>query len=129
MKKPSIKSAKAKAWKAFSIYIRTKYSKDGICECFTCGVHKPIKEMQASHGVGSRCNGVLFLEEIVRPCCYGCNVCKKGNYEIFIPKLIELYGFDGYQEFVKLRNKPKKYTIPDLQDIEKYYKEALNGLS
>lgn len=129
MPKLSLKGQKKRTWSMFSKYIRTKYGNgDGTCTCFTCGTTKPLKEMQAGHGVGGRTNGVLFLEEVVRPQCYGCNIGRGGNYEVFIPKLIELYGMDGYQEFVRMKNTPKKYTIMDLQDLYNEYKEAIDGL-
>lgn len=129
MKKISLKGAKLKAWRAFSIYIRTKYSEDGICTCFTCDKELPIKEMQCGHGIGGRTNAILFCEEAVRPQCYSCNCgYSKGKYEIFVPKLIELYGLDGYNELVKLKRTTVKYTVPDFLDIEKEYKQALEDL-
>jgi hypothetical protein len=127
MKKKSLKKVKAKTWKAFSQYIRHKYSNDGMCECFTCGCVKPIKEMQAGHGVSGRTNGVLFLEEVCRPQCMACNIFKGGMYEVFIPKLIDIYGRDGYDEFVKLKNTPIKFTIGELEDMEKEYKDFITN--
>jgi len=123
MGKVTLKSQKKRTWTAFSKYIRTKYSTDGICECFTCGVQKPIKEMQAGHGVSGRTNGVLFLEEVVRPQCVACNMFKGGMYEVFIPKLIDLYGRDGYEEFVRLKNTPRKFTIDELKEMEEEYSD------
>lgn len=99
-----------------------------MCECFTCGTVKPIKEMQAGHGVSGRTNGVLFLEEVVRPQCVSCNMFKGGMYEVFIPKLIDLYGRDGYEEFVQMKNTTVKFTIPELEDMETYYKEQLEAV-
>jgi hypothetical protein len=126
--KLTLKGAKKKAWTAFSLYIRTKYSKDGMCTCFTCDREYPIKEIQAGHGVPGRSNSVLFLEEIVRPQCPGCNVFQAGRYDVFIPKLIEMYGLDGYKEFQRMKNDTKKLTINDFLDIEREYKEALDDL-
>ncbi len=126
-RKKSLKSVKKKAWSTFSKYIRTKYSKDGMCGCFTCGRQKPIKEIQCGHGVSGRSNGVLFLEEVCRPQCYGCNVGQGGMYEVFIPKLIELYGMDGYQEFVRMKNTPVKFTIPELEDMMEEWNDYLEN--
>lgn len=128
MKKQKLSTVKKKVWTVFSKYIRHKYSKDGMCECFTCGTVKPIKEMQAGHGVSGRTNGVLFLEEVVRPQCVSCNMFKGGMYEVFIPKLIDLYGRDGYEEFVQMKNTTVKFTIPELEDMETYYKEQLEAV-
>ena len=125
----SLKTQKKKTWQAFSKYIRHKYSNgDGTCACYTCGTVKPIGEMQAGHGLSGRTNAKLFLEEIVRPQCVACNMFKGGMYEVFVPKLIELYGLDGFNDFVRLKNTTVKYTISELEDMEKQYKEATNEL-
>ena len=84
--------------------------------------------MQAGHGISGRTNAILFLEEIVRPQCVACNMFKCGMYEVFVPKLIELYGLDGFNDFVRLKNTAVKYTISELEDMEKQYKEATNEL-
>jgi hypothetical protein len=60
--KEKVKKAKAREKKkvSFSVlvkvldalvskYIRTKYSKDWICECVSCWVKKPIAEMHNAH--------------------------------------------------------------------------------
>ena len=119
MPKPTLKSQKKKTWTAFSRYIRQKYSLDGENgECFTCGCVKPWKELQAGHGISGRTNAILFLEEIVRPQCVACNMFKGGMYEVFVPKLIDLYGRDGFDEFVRLKNTTVKFTIDELKEME-----------
>ena len=118
MAKIGLKAQKKRTWKAFSKYIRTKYSDGENCECFTCGTVKPWKEMQAGHGISGRTNAILFLEEIVRPQCVACNMFKGGMYEVFVPKLIDLYGREGFDEFVRLKNTTVKYTIAQLKEME-----------
>jgi hypothetical protein len=51
-KKTPLAEEKEKAWKAFSLYIRTNSVRDGLLECYTCGVKKDIKLMSAGHGIG-----------------------------------------------------------------------------
>ena len=103
------KRLKDKAWKLFSQYIRRKYSDSlGNCSCFTCGVIKPWKELQCGHGISGRQNYVLFLEEVCRPQCYGCNVGRGGNYEIFIPKLLDTYTKRQFEIWVAESRKPMK---------------------
>ena len=118
-----MKKLKTKAWSLFSQYIRRKYSdKLGNCECFTCGIVKPWKEMQCGHGISGRGNFVLFLEEVCRPQCYGCNVGRGGNYEVFIPKLIDLYTKEQYEAWVAESRRPFKRTRADylelIEDLE-----------
>lgn len=44
--------------------------------------------MQAGHAIGGRTGAVLLDEEIIRPQCYRCNVALRGNYPVFVTKLI-----------------------------------------
>jgi len=122
LKKLTLKSSKAKAWKAFSLHIRTLNSVDGVNECYTCGHVFPIKILQAGHGLGGRNNAVLFLEDIVKPQCVGCNIFANGRYPVFTRKLIEELGLDRYDEIVKQSNKIIKYTVEDYQAIYEKYK-------
>ena len=113
-----IKRLKDKAWKLYSVYIRRKYSdKLGYAQCFTCGTVKPYKELQCGHGISGRGNFVLFLEEVCRPQCYGCNVGRGGNYEVFIPKLIDFYTQAQYEKWVQESRKPMKRTKADYQQL------------
>ena len=109
------KRLKDKAWKLFSQYIRRKYSNDdGTCQCFTCGkIYPSYKDLQCGHGIGGRNNAVLYEELVCRPQDYSCNVGKRGNYEIFIPKLIREIGQIRYEELVRASNRPLKRTKQD----------------
>ena len=114
---------KTRTWKLFSEYIRRKHADcDGICVCFTCGVRKPWKEIQAGHGISGRGNFVLFLEEVVKPQCSTCNVLKGGNYEIFVLALCDMYTRKQYEKWVIESRKPLKIGIGDyealIQDLE-----------
>jgi hypothetical protein len=132
MPKKKVKSKKwykDKAWNACSRYIRQKYSVDGFCECFTCGLKMPWQQAQAGHGVSGRSNGVLFLEEVIRPQCMPCNVFKHGAYEVFIPKLIELYTLEGFKEFERMKHQVKPLSKQDFQDIEADYEDRIRQLS
>ena len=73
------------------------------------------KEMQAGHGISGRGNYVLFLEEIVRPQCYQCNVGRNGRYEVFVPKLIDLYTREQYDHWVSESCKPVKISIAEYE--------------
>lgn len=131
-RKPTIKSLKRKANTLFSQYIRRKYAdKYGNCTCFTCGSVMPIESIQCGHGISGRGNFVLFLEEVCRPQCYGCNVGRGGNYEVFIPKLIDLYTKKQYEAWVVESRKPWKRTKADyldlIEDLQNKLEEIGNG--
>lgn len=124
----NVSKTKAKAWSAFSLYIRTKYAdEDGLVACYTCGKRAEIKNMQAGHGIGGRNNAVLFMEDIVKPQCMGCNVFGRGQYARFTRKLIDELGMDRYDEIVKDSNKTVKYKLADYMEIEEKYRSLLGG--
>lgn len=129
-KKVSISKLKKKTWALFSQYIRQKYAdKNGYGNCYTCGKRAMWKNLQAGHGIGGRHNFVLFMEEVVRPQCSGCNLWGGGRYSIFAEKLIREYGAKKYAELVFQSNKPKQFKIYELEAICDIYKHKLSDIS
>lgn len=122
-KKQTLKRLKDLAWKEFSKYIRTKYSKNGYCKCVTCGKIAPIKEMQAGHFVSGRTNSVLFDEDLVRPQCFGCNYGQGGEYARYFLyfKKCEGKSDEELEEYLNRKHKIVKYTPQDLIDIRNKY--------
>lgn len=126
-KKPiTVSYAKGKAWHAFSEYIRRKYAdEEGYVQCYTCTTRKPWKLMQAGHGISGRNNGVLFLEQVVRPQCMACNVFARGRYQVFTFKLIKELGMEEYERLNTIARKTVQYKVYQYQDIEDEYKQRL----
>ena len=120
--KPSKSSAKKKAWSACSKYVRNLHSRDGICTCYTCGVSKPISDMQAGHAIQGRGNSILFETDGIRPQCPGCNVWQGGRLDVFIPKLIDEIGRERYDELLALKSKSVKFSIEELKGLETKFK-------
>lgn len=85
-------------------------------------------EAQASHAIGGRHNAVLFDEEIIRPCCVGCNVFLRGNYQVFITKLIEENGFAWWQAKLAASKMTIKYSRADLEAKIESYKARLRAV-
>ena len=128
-----MKTAKAKAkvlaWTAFSKYIRQKgVREDGMIKCYTCGKRKDFKEMSAGHGIGGRNGAILFLEEIVKPQCAGCNIFGRGQYQVFTRKLIDELGLTRYDEIVTESRIIKKFTVADYMAIEDTYKKKVDEI-
>ena len=125
MKKPTLKRAKERAWNACSKYVRHKHSRAGLCTCYTCGVSKPVSDMQAGHAIQGRGNSILFETDGIRPQCAGCNVWQGGRLDVFIPRLIDEIGRERYDELLALKSKPKSFTVDELLEIESEYKQKL----
>jgi hypothetical protein len=125
MKYQTIPKLKKKVWTLFSLYIRHKYSKNGMCQCFTCYVVKPIKEMQAGHFV-SRMYGATFIDERnVHPQCSKCNILLKSNPDAYALNLQRKYGNDIIEILHKKSRKPFKFDRNELLKSIEELKERL----
>ena len=132
-KKPTLKSAKGKAWKMFSSYIRlrdclatTGDKNTGIC--FTCGQEFPYKELQAGHFISGRSNAVLFDEEITVGQCAKCNIWLGGNYLPFTLKMLDLHGREWVEAKQILKHQVLKRSVEDYQQLEEKYKKKVTDL-
>lgn len=129
---PSIKAAKNKAWKVFAEYIRLRDANaQGYCYCISCGVARYWKGdgMQAGHLIPSRCNNILFDEELVHAQCAMCNF-NSGEQVAFWRGLKEKMGYDDskFDEFKNRKNLIKKYSYADYQEIIDTYTDKIIGL-
>lgn len=117
LKKQSVSILKKKADAVFSKYIRHRDSENGFCECFTCGIQKPISQMQAGHFVSRAVNKLRFDEFNVHAQCYSCNVMKHGDLYTYAKKLDEFHG-DGTAEMLHAqRFETHKFTTEELLGI------------
>jgi len=116
MRKPTLKSARKRAWQAFSEWVRRK----GIC--YTCGARKEPSDMHAGH---FRHNKLDFDAMNVKCQCKKCNTYLSGNLGIFGVNLIREYGQEAIDDLIMRSNQPHKYTIEELLDIEDKYKNLL----
>lgn len=128
-KKKSLSALKKQAWDLLSRVIRTESAaKDGYCQCYTCGKMLEFKDAQAGHAIGGRHNAVLFDEEILRCQCMACNVFKRGNYQVFITRLIEENGFDWWLTKLAQLRETIKYNRCDLESKIDLYKARLKEI-
>lgn len=125
-KKPTTGSLKKKAWREFSIFIRTRRADaEGLVACCTCGVKKEWKAMQAGHFIAGRLNSNLFDERGCHPQCSLCNVVKHGNGPMYYKFMRATYGEAVIDELLQQNEVTKKWQPGELQEIfEKY--QALN---
>tara|TARA_R100000655_G_scaffold68955_1_gene107198 strand:+ start:205 stop:588 length:384 start_codon:yes stop_codon:yes gene_type:complete len=113
----------------FSKYIRWYYADaNGYVECFTCGVTKPVKEMQCGHFQSRRHYATRWLSDNCRVQCVKCNMFEQGQQFIFGNKLKAEIGEDKFDEVIQLSKTSVKRTKQDYEDLIKYYKDELNKL-
>ncbi len=131
VKKVSLKTARNKAWKVFSEYIRRKYAiTNGNVYCCTCNWVGPWQESQAGHFVDGRNNSVLYDERLIHVQCVRCNVFLKGNkvvYTVFMMKKY-LLTIDQIKEFDELKHKSRPMKAFEHLEIYDKYKKLLESL-
>lgn len=122
------KRTKDRAWKYFSLYIRTRdciKTSNGFKDqgaCVTCGDFFPIGELQAGHAIAGRNNSILFDERLVNAQCRGCNGYGGGKPAEYSVWYIKRYGEKDWEKKVALSHTERKYTTVELDEIAKKYK-------
>lgn len=120
---------KEKAWKMCSRYIRLKdVDLNGNNTCYTCSSMKPYKQMQAGHGIAGRGNAILFVEDILRPQCVGCNIFQHGRHDVFVYKLTKELGQERMDYLMSLKHTTLDYTKEDYEELYERYKRLVENL-
>lgn len=116
-KEQSISQLKKRADAVFSIWIRNRDS--GIC--FTCGVQKPVAQMQNGHYVSRAHNSLRYDERNCHCQCVSCNVFRHGNMDTYALRLQEKYGPTILQDLDREKKKIKQLTKEELHAIINQY--------
>jgi len=128
-KKSPLKLAKDKAWTAFSKYIRLRDSLRTTgtidrCICVTCGREFPSFGkgcIHAGHWLGGRHGLNLFSEQGCHAQCMGCNMIGAGQQVKYTAFMLEHYGHEVMDRIVRTANTPYKWTVDELEEIERKY--------
>lgn len=125
MRKPSIKSAKTRAWRAISKFIRKRDKK-----CVTC---KTAPATQAGHykhnsdkpnkQLGG--NMLWYDPRNLAGQCTRCNCYNSGELDKYAIYLEEKYGHGILQELQMSYNKPYKWTIDEIIGVAIHYEELI----
>lgn len=119
----SVSSLKKRLDAVFSLWIRNRDR--GVC--YTCGVQKPIKQMQNGHYI-SRSHSNTRYDELNCHCqCVACNVFKHGNMDAYAFNLMEEFGGGILQELNKRKQVIKQFTKNELQELITKYSTIPNG--
>lgn len=108
-----------KVWKLMSEYVRR--SENGVC--FTCGIKKDWREMDAGHFIHKDCLDYDFVN--IHCQCSRCNRFMHGNLGEYAIRLINKYGKKRIEKLRMKGNQIKKFTIKELDDIERELKAML----
>jgi hypothetical protein len=104
------------AWKAVSLYVRTKSG--GIC--YTCERKYDISKLNAGHFIEKIGNAAIYFDfRNLKAQCFSCNRMLHGNKAVYSLKLIEEYGPDIIKDLHKLAQKAKRWTKGELKQIQR----------
>jgi hypothetical protein len=127
-----ITKLKKQADSEFSKYIRHRDGKkingEFFTECITCGVWKPLKQMQNGHFVSRACNKLRYDEENCNGQCYSCNVMKHGDQYEYAKQIDLKYGEGTAEALHSKRHITHKLTKDELEGIIRESKDYIAGL-
>lgn len=121
--KAPISKLKAKLWKVFSEYIRTRDK--GIC--FTCGRKAEGSGYHAGHFISKSVGGIAlyFHPENVRGQCYNCNINLGGNQWEYGQKL----GPETVTKLHAIKNgPPQKWDAVRYETEIQWYRQLLSEM-
>ena len=110
---------------AMSDYIRER---DNFI-CCTCGKHGNNKTIDNGHFIGRKYWIWRYDERNGNAQCKRpCNKDLSGNWPEYYDFMVKKYGQSVVDELINGKHKMALYTIPDLLEIEQYYKDKLKEL-
>lgn len=121
--KSEMSKAKAKAWTAFSKWIRERDN----YTCITCGKEGKGSFMHAGHYISRKHQATLFDPQNCHAQCMNCNVWGYGNTGVYTLKLKEKYGEGIIEELVFKSQQIKQFTTKELEEIAEQYKPPVQG--
>ena len=127
-KKPTRSKLIKKLDKVFSLYIRQRYAKNEIAQCFTCGKKDHYKRLQCGHFQSRKYYSTRWDEINCQVQCAGCNVFKYGEQFVFGKNLDMEFG-EGCSESLFYKAKQiTKYSTNDIKELITKYTLLINDL-
>lgn len=128
MRKTSRKTLVKKLDQAFSLYIRLRYAKNEIAECYTCGKKDHYKRLQCGHFMSRKHYATRWDEDNCQVQCYSCNVMRYGEQYKFGLKLAKEIDLELPEKLLAKTRNTVKYTDIDLIEMINLYKEKVQNL-
>lgn len=119
----------AKLWKAFSEYIRLRDSDEhGYCKCFTCGLVRHWKQMDAGHGIGRQHKATKYHEQNVHAQDKRCNGFEGGMRERYKEEVDKRYGEGTWNKLEVMARGVCKRGQFEIDVMTKYYRNKAEEL-
>ena len=119
--------------KEVSIYVRNKAAVNGWCFCYTCGIMRPVSDMDAGHYISRRYYATRYELDNIRPQCSGCNKFRGGEPVKFRMRLVEEIGEERVRRLESLavmngdKHLPREELIGKIKEFKAKNKEVENG--
>lgn len=127
-KKTTRKKLIEKLDKVFSIYIRRRFAKNDIAECFTCGKQDNYKKLQCGHFQSRKHYATRWHELNCQVQCAGCNVFRYGEQYKFAKNLDQTYYIGLAEELHQEAHKTVKYDNIDIEMLITKYQDMIDEL-
>ena len=115
--------------KWFSLFIRLRFAtKEGLCQCVTCGKVGHYKKMQCGHFQSRRHHATRWNEKNCAVQCIGCNCFQQGQQYRFSIYLDGRYGEGTAKDLEYLAKQITKITRSDYEENISYYKDVVKKL-
>jgi len=125
----SISKLKKELDKWFSLFIRLRFAtKEGLCQCVTCGKVGHYKKMQCGHFQSRRHHATRWNEKNCAVQCIGCNCFQQGQQYRFSIYLDGRYGEGTAKDLEYLAKQITKISRSDYEEKITYYKDVVKKL-
>jgi len=125
----SISKLKKELDKYFSLYIRLRWAtKEGLCQCVTCGKVAHYKEMHNSHFQSRKHLSTRWNEQNCQVGCVRCNVFNYGEQFKFSIYLENKYGKGTAETLEYMARQITKISRSDYEEKITYYKDLVEKL-
>lgn len=128
MKKLSRSKLIKKLDKVFSLYIRLRYAKNEIAQCFTCGKKDHYKRLQCGHFQSRKHYSTRWDEINCQVQCAGCNVFRYGEQFVFGKNLDMEFGKGCSESLYYKAKETVKYSTSDLNELITKYTLLIKDL-
>ena len=115
--------------KVFSLYIRLRFAKNKIAQCFTCGKKDHYKRLQCGHFQSRKYYSTRWDEINCQVQCAGCNVFRYGEQFIFSKNLDLEYGSGCSESLYYKAKQITKYTTLDIEELINKYNSLIKELN
>ena len=113
----------------FSLFIRLRFAtKEGLCQCVTCGKVSHYKKMQNGHFQSRRHHATRWNQKNCAVQCISCNCFQQGQQYKFSIYLDGKYGEGTAKELEYLAKQITKISRSDYEENISYYKDLVKKL-